>query len=201
METGDAELLRAAELQWSTRSHGGPTSPVQWARITRTNPSCGLRTAVDREYGETCAAIASNMLSWRLLLQTGDAKYADLIERTLYNAVMVAPREDGRAFFYANTMHQRVEGTVPPEDQVSARALASLRAPWFEVSCCPTNLARTLASVESVFATMTEHWAPAAPVRRLRHQRRPPERRHGRFRGSLRLAVQRRSDHHGDEVE
>ncbi len=53
-------------------------------------------------------------------------------------------------------MHQRVEGTVPPEDEVLRRALSSLRAPWFEVSCCPTNLSRTIASVQSVFATVSD---------------------------------------------
>ncbi|KQS09059.1 hypothetical protein ASG04_09210 [Curtobacterium sp. Leaf183] len=158
VETGDAELLRAAELQWErTVARRTYLTGAMGSHHQDESFGADFELPSDREYGETCAAIASNMLSWRLLLQTGDAKYADLIERTLYNAVMVAPREDGRAFFYANTLHQRVEGTVPPEDEVSARALASLRAPWFEVSCCPTNLARTLASVESVFATMTEH--------------------------------------------
>jgi DUF1680 family protein len=95
------------------------------------------------------------MLSWRLLLQDGDPRYADLIERTLLNAVMASPREDGRAFFYTNTLHQRTDGVAPDEDELNARALSSLRAPWFEVSCCPTNVARTLASVESTFATTT----------------------------------------------
>ncbi len=107
----------------------------------------------DRAYAETCAGIASVMLSWRLLLATGDTRHADLIERTLYNNVISSPRADGRAFFYVNTLHQRVAGTVPDEDHHSARALASLRAPWFEVSCCPTNVARTLANVGMYFAS------------------------------------------------
>jgi DUF1680 family protein len=95
------------------------------------------------------------MVSWRLLLQDGDPRYADLIERTLLNTVMASPREDGRAFFYTNTLHQRTDGVAPDEDELNARALSSLRAPWFEVSCCPTNVARTLASVELSFATTT----------------------------------------------
>ncbi|PZE85234.1 glycoside hydrolase family 127 protein [Curtobacterium sp. MCBD17_032] len=157
VETGDADLVAAVERQWSntvaTRTYltGAMGSHHQDEAF-----GADFELPPDREYGETCAAIASNMVSWRLLLETGESKYADLIERTLYNAVMVAPRADGRAFFYANTMHQRVEGAVPPEGDLSDRALSSLRAPWFAVSCCPTNLARTLASVESVFATMTD---------------------------------------------
>jgi len=157
VETGDRELLRAVENQWTnTVARRTYLTGAMGAHHQDEAFGADHELPPDREYGETCAAIASNMLSWRLLLETGASKYADLIERTLYNAVMVAPREDGRAFFYANTMHQRVEGTVPPEDEVSRRALSSLRAPWFEVSCCPTNLSRTLASVQTVFATVSD---------------------------------------------
>lgn len=157
VETGDRELLRAVETQWTnTVARRTYLTGAMGAHHQDEAFGADYELPPDREYGETCAAIASNMLSWRLLLETGASKYADLIERTLYNAVMVAPREDGRAFFYANTMHQRVEGTVPPEDEVSRRALSSLRAPWFEVSCCPTNLSRTLASVQTVFATVSD---------------------------------------------
>lgn len=157
VETGDRELLRAVKTQWTnTVARRTYLTGAMGAHHQDEAFGADFELPPDREYGETCAAIASNMLSWRLLLETGESKYADLIERTLYNAVMVAPREDGRAFFYANTMHQRVEGTVPPEDEVSRRALSSLRAPWFEVSCCPTNLSRTLASVQTVFATVSD---------------------------------------------
>ena len=110
----------------------------------------------DRAYAETCAGIASVMLSWRLLLATGEDKYADLIERTLLNNVLASPRADGRAFYYTNTLHQRTPGPVPDEDQLSHRAESGLRAPWFEVSCCPTNVARTLASVGLYFATASD---------------------------------------------
>ena len=96
------------------------------------------------------------MLSWRLLLSTGEDRYADLIERTLLNNVLASPRADGRAFYYTNTLHQRTPGQVPDEQQLSHRAESGLRAPWFEVSCCPTNVARTLASVSLYFATASD---------------------------------------------
>jgi len=99
----------------------------------------------DRAYCETCAGIGSVMVSWRLFLATGDVRYADLIERTFFNVVATSPREDGKAFFYANTLHQRVPGPVVTDDASSPRASSSMRAPWFDVSCCPTNVARTLA--------------------------------------------------------
>jgi DUF1680 family protein len=93
------------------------------------------------------------MFSWRLQLATGDARYADLIERTLFNVVATSPARDGRAFFYANTLHQREAGAVVDPDAISSRAESSLRAPWFEVSCCPPNVARTLASLAALIAT------------------------------------------------
>jgi hypothetical protein len=110
----------------------------------------------DRAYSETCAGVASVMLAWRLLLADGDPAYADLIERTLFNVVSTSQSEDGRAFFYTNTLHRRELGSPPDGDRPSVRAAASLRAPWFEVSCCPTNVARTLASLTAYVATGDE---------------------------------------------
>jgi hypothetical protein len=69
----------------------------------------------DRSYCETCAGVASIMFSWRLLLATGP-RYADLIERTLYNIVATSLGEDGRSS-YANTLHQRhPDSEVPLND-------------------------------------------------------------------------------------
>ncbi|AEE44939.1 glycoside hydrolase family 127 protein [Cellulomonas fimi] len=110
----------------------------------------------DRAYCETCAGVASVMVAWRLLLATGEARWADVVERTLYNVVATSPAQDGQAFFYTNPLHKRVPGSAADPDQVSARALSRLRAPWFEVSCCPTNVARTLASLGAYLATTTD---------------------------------------------
>ena len=107
----------------------------------------------DRAYSETCAGVASVMLNHRLLMVTGDARHADAVERTLFNVVATSPAQDGQAFYYTNTLHQRVPGTVPSSDEASPRASSSLRAPWFDVSCCPTNVARTVASLGAYVAT------------------------------------------------
>jgi DUF1680 family protein len=77
----------------------------------------------------------------------GQMRFADFIERVLYNVVATSPAADGRSFFYANPLHQREPGRVTPPDEVSPRAESSRRAPWFAVSCCPTNVARTFASL------------------------------------------------------
>ncbi len=107
----------------------------------------------DRAYSETCAGIGSIMFSWRLLLATGDTRHADLIERTLFNVVATSPAPDGRSFYYANTLHQRTPGVPADPDGTSLRASSSLRAPWFEVSCCPPNVARMFASLDAYLAT------------------------------------------------
>ena len=155
-EANDLELVRAVEEQWAntvakrTYITGGMGSHHQDEAF-----GADFELPSDRAYSETCAGIASVMLSWRLLLRTGESKYADLMERTLLNNILASPRKDGHGFFYTNTLHQRTASTVPDEDSVNVRALSTLRAPWFEVSCCPTNVARTLASVELYFATAT----------------------------------------------
>ena len=154
VETGDEDLLAAVERQWEatvarrTYLTGGMGSHHR-------DESFGDDFVLppDRAYSETCAGVASVMLSWRLLLATGDPRYADLAERTLFNVVATSPSEDGRTFFYANTLHRRRRGTVPPLDAESPRAESSLRAPWFAVSCCPTNVARTLAALPAYLAT------------------------------------------------
>ncbi|HWI30067.1 MAG TPA: beta-L-arabinofuranosidase domain-containing protein [Microbacterium sp.] len=156
VETGDVELLDALARQWDA-------TIARRTYITGGMGSHHMDEAFgedfvlppDRSYCETCAGVASIMFSWRLLLATGQAKYADLIERTLYNIVATSPSEDGRAFFYANTLHQRSDHTPPPlnEDGVVIRGGAAGRQAWYEVSCCPPNVARTLASLGAYVAT------------------------------------------------
>src|SRR6516164_5866031 len=61
----------------------------------------------DRAYCETCASIASIMWNWRMLLVTGESRFADLLERTLYNGFLAGISLDGRSFFYANPLQSR----------------------------------------------------------------------------------------------
>jgi DUF1680 family protein len=90
----------------------------------------------ERAYTETCAAIASVMWNWRMLNITGDAKYADLMERTLFNAVLPGLSLDGLHYFYQN----------PLADRGKHR-----RQEWFGCACCPPNTARLLASITGYF--------------------------------------------------
>lgn len=158
VETGDDDLLGAVIGQWE-RTVAARTYVTGAAGARHAGESFGVDFELppDRAYGETCAAIGAVMLSWRLLLATGEARFADLIERTLFNAVAVSPSLDGRSFFYSNPLHVREAGRRPDLDRPLPRASAGLRAPWFEVPCCPPNLARLVASLGAYQATTDRH--------------------------------------------
>ncbi|MEU2198499.1 beta-L-arabinofuranosidase domain-containing protein [Isoptericola sp. NPDC019482] len=157
VDTRDDELLAAVEHQW-TRSVERRTylSGGMGSRHQDEGFGDDWELPPDRAYCETCAGVASVMVSWRLLLASGDVRYADLIERTLFNVVATSPAADGRAFFYANPLQQREPGADVRPDEVNPRAEGGVRAPWFDVSCCPTNVARTLASWQAYAATVEE---------------------------------------------
>jgi len=90
-------------------------------------------------YTETCAAIGNALWQQRLFLLHGEAKYADVLERVMYNGLISGVALDGMSFFYQNPLEADGK-TKLYQDQVG-------RAPWFEVSCCPPNMTRFLPSV------------------------------------------------------
>ncbi len=157
VERDDVSLLAAIERQWAnvvarrTYLTGGMGSRHQDEGFGE-----DWELPPDRAYCETCAGVGSIMVSWRLFLATGEVRYADLIERTFFNVVAASPRSDGRAFFYANPLQQRAAGAVADDEVVSPRAEGGTRAAWFDVSCCPTNVARTLATWHTYVATEGE---------------------------------------------
>jgi DUF1680 family protein len=90
-------------------------------------------------YNETCAAIAFLFWNHRMFLMTGDAKYMDVFERSLYNGVLSGVALSGDRFFYPNPLEY--DGKA-----VNNHGYAG-RAPWFGCACCPPNILRTLASL------------------------------------------------------
>ena len=91
-------------------------------------------------YNETCAAIANVYWNYRMFLLHGDAKYIDVMERSLYNNVIAGVALDGKTFFYANPLEC--------DGKFKFNSGGNLdRQPWFDCSCCPTNLCRFLPSV------------------------------------------------------
>lgn len=90
-------------------------------------------------YNETCAAIGSVYWNQRLYRMTGDAKYYDIIERTLYNGLIAGLSESGTEFFYPNPLES--------DGVYKFNQGACTRKSWFDCSCCPTNMIRFLPSV------------------------------------------------------
>jgi DUF1680 family protein len=83
-------------------------------------------------YNETCASVGMDYWNHRLFLLHGDAKYIDVMERTLFNGLISGVSLDGKTFFYPNPLESRGQHE---------------RSPWFGVACCPSNISRFLASV------------------------------------------------------
>jgi len=100
-------------------------------------------------YSETCAAIGSVYWNHRMFLLTGDAKYYDIIERTLYNGMISGISLDGDDFFYPNPLES--------DGKFKFNHGSCTRQPWFDCSCCPSNLIRFIPSVPNlVYATIKD---------------------------------------------
>lgn len=155
VEDDDRALLETLQRQWAhTVQRRTYITGGMGARHEDEGFGDDWELPADRAYCESCAGIASVMVAWRLFLATGDAAHADLIERTFHNVVATSVSEDGRAFFYANPLHQRTPGRDPDPDALNLRAGTGVRAPWFVCSCCPTNIARTMATWHNYAATV-----------------------------------------------
>jgi hypothetical protein len=139
VEDDDRALLGASLAQWRDLVEGKlyVTGGIG-QRIETEGFGDRYELPPDRGYCETCAAVASVQWNWRLLLATGDPRHADLIERTLYNAVLPSVAADGRSFFYGNPMMSRA---------------GHRRSSWYHVACCPPNVMRLLASLGHYVAT------------------------------------------------
>ncbi len=85
----------------------------------------------DTAYAETCAAIALVFWAKRMSQLTKDAKYADVMERALYNNVLAGVSLDGTRYFYDNVLESRGD---------------KHRWDWHPCPCCPPNVLRLLAS-------------------------------------------------------
>lgn len=90
-------------------------------------------------YAETCASIGSVMWNHRLFLLTGESKYFDVLEQTLYNALLCGVSLRGDEFFYVNPLEA--------DGEFKFNHGSAGRSPWFDVSCCPTSLCRFIPSL------------------------------------------------------
>jgi DUF1680 family protein len=97
-------------------------------------------------YNETCAAIGSVFWNQRLFLLTGNSEYYDVTERTLYNGLISGISLDAKNFFYPNPTES--------DGKYEFNMGSCTRQPWFDCSCCPTNLIRFVPSIPClIYAT------------------------------------------------
>ena len=95
-----------------------------------------------RAYCETCAAIANVFWNHRLFLMTGNAKYIDVLERSLYNNVLSGVSLSGDHFFYPNPLESMGQHE---------------RSEWFGCACCPSNISRFIPSMPNYIYACTNH--------------------------------------------
>ncbi len=147
-ETGDTGLLAASEAIWEdlfskktyvTGAHG--------SRHRDESIGDPYELPSDRAYAETCAAIASFQWNWRLLLATGQARYAREMEQVFWNTVAGSVSREGTAFYYSNSLQVRTGHDAGDEDSPDHRL------PWYQCACCPPNLARLLGSIQAYLVT------------------------------------------------
>jgi DUF1680 family protein len=142
-ETGDRTLAAACRRLWDSVTQrrmyvtGGIGSTRQGEAFT-----FDYDLPNETAYAETCAAVGLVFFAHRMLQLEADARYADVMERALYNGVLSGISLDGQRFFYANPL-----AVIPSNAPFLQPPMAVERQPWFECACCPPNLARLVLSL------------------------------------------------------
>lgn len=109
-------------------------------------------------YTETCASIALAYFAQRMLTLDPDVKYAEIVERVLYNGFLASTSLDGRRFFYSNPMEIEVARRTPYAVEDHEWLPAIERVEVFSCSCCPPNITRFIASVaDYIYTEDDEH--------------------------------------------
>ena len=167
-ETGDATLMTTLNKMWNnvinTKMYitGGCGALYDGVSVDGTSYKPDTVQKVHQSYGrdyqlpnfsahnETCANIGNVLWNWRMFLLTGESKYVDVVELALYNSVLSGVSMDGTKYFYTNPLastadypyHLRWEGG---------------RIPYISKSnCCPPNLVRTIAEINSYMYSIGE---------------------------------------------
>ena len=145
IETGDSELIKVAKRLWENVT--GRQMYITGGVGAEDNGeafSFDYDLPNDRAYTETCAAIGLVFWAQRMLRLELDGKYADIMEKALYNGVMSGISLDGEKYFYVNPLEVWPAATKKRYD---LRHVEYTRQQWFGCACCPPNIARLIASI------------------------------------------------------
>ena len=143
VETGDPTLLQACRRLWESATERrmyvtGGIGSVSGTESFTSDYDLPNETA----YAETCAAIGLVLWAHRMLQVDPDGRYADVMERALYNGVLSGVSLKGDRFFYVNRL-----SVVPKAFPEGGNHAAPARQPWFGCACCPPNIARMISSL------------------------------------------------------
>jgi DUF1680 family protein len=143
--TGDESLGRALEKLWDNVTQkrmyvtGGLGSQGVCERFTVDHD-----LPADTAYAETCASIGLIFWAWRMTLASPHRRYADILERALYNGALSGISLDGTRYFYVNPLEVVPELVRARKDHEHVK---TGRVEWFGCACCPPNIARLVCSV------------------------------------------------------
>ncbi|MCI1955252.1 MAG: glycoside hydrolase family 127 protein [Oscillospiraceae bacterium] len=144
-EYQDNELLQCCKTIWNNMVRkqmyltGSIGVSAYWERFTT-----DYDLPNDRNYSETCASVGLALFGMRMGHITRDASYFDIVERALYNTICAGISLAGNRYFYVNPLEVWPDNCL---DHTSMQHVKPVRQKWFDVACCPTNVARTLASL------------------------------------------------------
>jgi len=140
METGDQAYWKMLNHLWQDLSqHQMYVTGGVGARAAGEAFGEAYELPNAQAYGESCAAIGNMMWNWRMLAASGEARFADVIERALYNGINSGMSLEGTLYCYRNPL---------AFDPASGE---HIRNPWYDTTCCPPNLERTFASLPGYF--------------------------------------------------
>lgn len=108
----------------------------------------------DTMYGETCASVAMVFFANEMLQIDPHGKYADIIEKELFNGIISGISLDGTHFFYVNPLEADPQTS---RSNPSKEHVLTSRAEWFGCACCPSNLARIIASIDKYVYTIKDN--------------------------------------------
>jgi hypothetical protein len=161
-ETGEPALLDALQRIWSDSTYTkmyvtgaiGSVFRGTSARGDSIWEAYGEPYSLDNRtaYAETCANISNGMWSWRMLLLTGDAEFADVMERVFYNSLNASVGLHGDGFFYSNPQEWDFNREGIGGDGTTQHSLAEFHTNhrWKlqpHCYCCPPSVARTIAQM------------------------------------------------------
>ena len=141
-ETGDAAYRKTLDTLWNDLvSHKMYITGGVGSRAAGESIGDPYELPNAQAYGESCAAIGNMMWNWRMLAGTGEARFADVIERALYNGINSGMSLSGTLYCYRNPLESAGE---------------KIRNEWYDTTCCPPNLERILASLPGYFYSTSE---------------------------------------------